>query len=86
MIFNGSIQRNDGLFDSNASHRDEPVSGIFTVILETPVLGAYAAQVRLLLDVVAPMFVKFWVQPIFFPEQGIDQMKCGIEICRYNPI
>jgi len=68
MILNGFIQRNDTLFDFNARHRDEPVSGIFTVILETPVLVTHPAQTRVPPDVVAPVFVKFRVQPIFFPE------------------
>lgn len=80
------IQRNDSFFDLSAGHRYEPVPGIFTVIFQAPIFAAYGAQVPLLLDVIASVFVKFRIEAIFFPEQGIDQMKGSIEICCHNPI
>jgi len=32
------------------------------------------------------MFVEFWVEAVFFPQQSVYKMKGSIEICRYNPV
>ena len=86
MAFDCFVQRDDSVLDFGAGHGDEPIPGILTVILQTPVLGAYGAQVPFFLDVAASMFVEFWVEAVFFPQQSVYKMKGSIEICRYNPV
>lgn len=86
MAFDCFVQRDDIVLNFNASHRNEPIPRILTVVLQTSVLGAYASEVPFVPDVITPVFMEFRDEVIFFPQQGVDKMKRSVEICRYNPI